>query len=242
MKLITLNAWCGIKIEPLKKFIERQSKDTDIFCFQEIRNGKCLSNYEGEVEQLFNLIENILVNFKGYYTEMSPGIGIATFVKNTFEVESFNSSTILFSEDVKNISISNGLIPYPRVMQVITLKNKMSVLNFHGVPGDLKKDTKERELQTKRLIEILDDLDGSKILVGDFNLNPDTKAISELEEKMRNLIKESNYKTTRSNFYEKIGIMPFADYVFVSEDLKVKDFKVLPDEVSDHLPLFLEFN
>ena len=35
-------------------------------------------------------------------------------------------------------------------------------------------------------------------------------------------------------------LLPFADYIFVSKDIKVKDFKVLPDEVSDHLALSIE--
>jgi len=33
----------------------------------------------------------------------------------------------------------------------------------------------------------------------------------------------------------------FADYVFVSPEVTVKDFMVLQDQVSDHLPLWVEF-
>jgi nitrate reductase assembly molybdenum cofactor insertion protein NarJ len=32
-----------------------------------------------------------------------------------------------------------------------------------------------------------------------------------------------------------------ADYLIVSLEVEVVDFKVMKDEVSDHLPLFLEF-
>ena len=56
---------------------------------------------------------------------------------------------------------------------------------------------------------------------------------------MRNLIKEYNITSTRTSFYKKP--VRFADFVFVSKDIKVNDFKVLPDEVSDHAPLFLDF-
>ncbi len=242
MKLISLNTWCGIIYEPLKKFIEDQAKDTDIFCFQEIRNGKYLGALEGETEDLFTKIKDILPDFKGYYTEMLPGIGIATFVKNSIEIEKFKSDTVLFSEELSNIEKFNNEKPHPRVIQIILLKNKLNILNFHGVHGDFKKDTKERELQTKRLKKILNDLSGPKILVGDFNLMPDTMAIFELEKEMRNLMKGSHFKTTRSSYYEKRDILPFADYAFVSKDIVINNFEVLPNEVSDHLALLLEFN
>ena len=242
MKLISLNTWCGKIYEPLKKFIKDSANETDIFCFQEIRNGKYLDRWvaEDEIEDLFEKIENILPNFKGYYTEMTPGIGLTTFIKNTLEVEKFDSYTILFSDELENIIKFNNQKAKPRVIQVITLKNKLSILNFHGIYGGFKKDTEERELQTKRLKEVLNGLGEPKILVGDFNLNPDTNAIAELEKLMRNLIKENNIKATRSDLYEEKEIMPFADYAFVSKDIDVKDFRVLQDEVSDHLPLLLE--
>ncbi|MEI7810660.1 MAG: endonuclease/exonuclease/phosphatase family protein [bacterium] len=244
MKLITLNTWCGKIYEPLKKFIIDHSNDTDIFCFQEIRNGKYLDYPERneEVTNLYKDIEAMLPNFKGYYTEMVPGVGIATFVKN-LKVEKINSSIILSTEELANINILQNMTPFPRVLQIISLKNpKISICNFHGVPGDLKKDTKERDLQTKRVLKLLNDSEEPKILVGDFNLNIDTKAIVEFGEKMKNLVKESTFKTTRSSLYERKEIMPFADYIFVSKDIKVKNFKVLPDEVSDHLALELEFD
>ena len=36
MKLISLNIWGGTIFEPLMKFIDKESADTDIFCFQEV--------------------------------------------------------------------------------------------------------------------------------------------------------------------------------------------------------------
>ncbi len=56
---------------------------------------------------------------------------------------------------------------------------------------------------------------------------------------LRNLIKEYGITSTRTSFYTKPE--KFADYMLVSPGVEVKDFKVLPDEVSDHSPLYLEF-
>ena len=34
----------------------------------------------------------------------------------------------------------------------------------------------------------------------------------------------------------------YADYVFASNNIEIKNFKVLPDEVSDHRPLLVEID
>jgi len=46
-------------------------------------------------------------------------------------------------------------------------------------------------------------------------------------------------ETRRSAFYKKP--VRFADYVLVSQEIKVKDFHVPDVEVSDHLPMVLDF-
>jgi endonuclease/exonuclease/phosphatase family metal-dependent hydrolase len=56
---------------------------------------------------------------------------------------------------------------------------------------------------------------------------------------LRNLVKEYGVISTRTHFYTKPE--KFADYIFVLQGIDVKDFRVLPDAVSDHSPLYLEF-
>ena len=76
--------------------------------------------------------------------------------------------------------------------------------------------------------------------MGDFNLRPDTRSIGLFDEHLSNLIRKYNIKSTRTSY------CPYpirhADYVFVNDWVKVKSFEVLPDEVSDHNPLMLDFN
>lgn len=244
MKLISLNAWCGIKYELLKEFLEYQSKDVDIFCFQEIRNGEYLNQTEEASERtnLFEDLKNILPDFECYFTEMAPGVGIASFVRKNIEVEKVESRQILTAQETKHLSMPNGDSYYPRVIQSIYLKNRDLIIhNFHGIPGNSKKDTPERDLQINRLLEIINNSVKSQILVGDFNLDMDTEAILKLENQMKNLVKASEFKTTRNSNYNKIDVLPFADYAFVSKDIKINQFEILPDEVSDHLALLLDF-
>ena len=56
---------------------------------------------------------------------------------------------------------------------------------------------------------------------------------------LRNLVAEFGVTSTRTSLYTGPG--RFADYAFVSPGVEVHAFRVLPDEVSDHAPLMLEF-
>ena len=121
----------------------------------------------------------------------------------------------------------------------------INVLNVHGKsrPGH-KKDTLARLNQSKRIIDFFENMIGPKIVGGDFNLNPDTKSIAMFEKAgYKNLIKDFEIKNTRNKISWKQfdNVQHFADYVFVSPDVKVKKFEVPYNEISDHLPQILEF-
>jgi hypothetical protein len=55
---------------------------------------------------------------------------------------------------------------------------------------------------------------------------------------LRNLVAEFGVSSTRTSLYARPE--KFADYVLVSDGIIVHDFRVLPDEVSDHAQLLLE--
>lgn len=244
MKILSLNTWCGVKFIELEAFLQKKSKEIDIFCFQEVRNGDYLNKDLGleERKNLFKEMKNILTDFSAYYLEMAQGVGLALFIKSGIEVLKVESTQILTADDLSNLKHVSGYSYYPRLVQSVYLKNNLIVHNFHGISGASKVDTPERELQTSRLLEYVNKNNEKQIIVGDFNLNINTQAITRLDEKFRNLIKESSFKTTRNHNYKPFKEMPFADYAFVSQGLTIKDFKVLDDEVSDHLALFLEIN
>jgi len=197
---------------------------------------------EDERENLFNEIKEMIPDFVGYFSQQVSGVGSSTFVRNNIQVKNTETIQILTADELAHIKRPNGNSYYPRIMQVISLKNpNLTIYNFHGIPGSGKQDTPERKLQTERLLETLGKDGNPKILVGDFNLEMETKAVSDLENNMKNLVKEYGFTTTRNHYYENYITTPFSDYVFVSNDLQIKDFEVLSDEVSDHLALSLEF-
>ena len=130
----------------------------------------------------------------------------------------------------------------PRILQQVSIQQPVvSIYNFHGVPKSGKLDTPERLNQTAHMLQIMARDQNPRVLIGDFNLRPDTESLKAFEKGMRNLVADGGFKTTRSKFYDKIESQPFADYAFV-DGVEVSHFEVLQDEVSDHLPLLLEFN
>ena len=95
MKLISLNIWGGHDLTPLLNFINDQSKDTDIFCFQEVINSENDGvSKEGYKYNNLVYIKNCLKNYTCYFhpshenflfdspTNFPLEVGPAIFVKN----------------------------------------------------------------------------------------------------------------------------------------------------------------
>lgn len=255
MKLITLNIWGGRVFKPLIKFLKNQSKEVDIFCFQEVfhTNTRRKRVSGGARINIYNEIKEALPDFQDFYAPAEHGFdydgrvdfhltyGLAIFVRKSIKVDS-HGDIFVFQErnSVKNGKFEN----HGRNLEFISFsKNnkKFSVFNLHGFWTPLGKlDVPERLEQSKKVKNFLGKFpDSRNVLCGDFNLNPDTQSLDILEKNMKNLVKEYKVTSTRSSFYTKPE--KFADYILVSPSVKVNDFKVLQDEVSDHLPLFLDF-
>lgn len=129
------------------------------------------------------------------------------------------------------------------IQYILTERNgkRLNIVNFHGLwNGKGKTDSDSRIAQSKEIVTFLKTLSGEIVLCGDFNLKPDTESLKIIEEfGFRNLIREYGVTSTRTSLYKKEE--RFADYMLVTSGVKVLDFKVLPDEVSDHNAMFVEF-
>lgn len=259
MKLITLNIWGGRVHKPLLEFIKKHNEDIDVFCFQEVfKSEKNFFSREIKTD-IFSDIKEILKDYNAYYapviekTNLAEKVdfeifwGQATFVKKTIKVISEGNAFIFGKYNHEWTFLSNNpkkYIDVPRLIHYVVIQTKEGetlISNLHGywIP-ESKEDTPERLEQSDKIIKFFDSRKSRKILCGDFNLNPNTQSMLMLEKNMVNLVKKHKVKSTRSNLHTRKD--KFADYILVSKDMKVLDFKVLQDEVSDHLPLFLEFN
>lgn len=263
MKIESLNTWGGRIFEPLMQHF-KGNQDIDIFCLQEIYNTPTHNKFTRKNihEQispedmpgranLFDEIAAALPSHTGFFSSSVSGVdsqgevgfeidfGQAMFIRKDIEILE-RGETFVFRD--KGEFILGDNTTQPRVLQHVQFKyddKKYGLANFHGVwTGTGKSDTPSRIEQSQKVKKILDAMNGAKILCGDFNLVPDSESISILEEGMENLIKKFGVTSTRSEYYKKP--LKFADYILISPDITVKNFEVLQDPVSDHLPLQVE--
>jgi len=231
MRIIFLNSWFGEAGKPFFDFIKKESSKTDIFCFMEftpdlfIKVSEILTGHTGFIEKGMVLESKGVVDCQVIFTRKDINVtasGKLNLYKNATNDVGFGSF-VIFEKEGKIINL----------------------LNIHGKsqPGH-KMDTPARIKQSKILIDFFKDKNGPKIIGGDFNLNLDTKSVKMFEESgYRNLIRDYKIKNTRNELSWKQfnNVQHFADYVFVSKDVKVKKFEVPYLEISDHLPLILDF-
>ena len=244
MKLITLNTWGGPIFQPLMDFISSKGAEVDIFCFQEVYHEADAASYDHPEDcyQLFNEFKKTLSSHEGYFHEYFKGdYGLGIFISKKLNLNSIDDH---FVHKHKGFIPEGRLGHHARNIQIATFEKddkKYNIINFHGLwNGQGKTDTEERLSQSQKIIEAMKKLEGEIIFCGDFNLLPDTESLKMFEDfGLRNLVKEYGITDTRTKLYEKS--VRFADYIFVSKGVEVKDFKVLPDVVSDHAPLYIEF-
>ena len=118
----------------------------------------------------------------------------------------------------------------------------LRILNIHGIwTADKKGDVrtiKECEFVLKKALES----HLPTIVTGDFNLLPNTESIATLNSKLINLTEVYKITSTRPDFKDHLEAgSNVVDYIFVNDKVRVTDYKVIESNVSDHLPLVLEF-
>ena len=243
MKIITLNIWGGRVGTEVFEFFKKYA-DVDVFLLQEVFHnaGDKVDWGNRNRRQLFDEISEALPNHIGHYAPAeSDGFGLAAYIKKGIHIEEVGD---IFVHRHLDAMIGDDATTLGRNLQYLKLQyteGNVTVINFHGLwNGQGKSDTEDRINQSKRMIDFIKGITGNIILAGDFNLRPDTESIKLIEKELhlKNLILEHGVTSTRTSHYTKPE--KFADYIFVSPKLKVKEFKVLPEEVSDHAALYVE--
>lgn len=185
----------------------------------------------------------------------NTSFGNMLLVRNDISVVEAGSREIF--PEAKN---QEGQIISPRSAQYVVFLHQevvYLVLHYHGlwIKGNTKGDAPERTVQSARMLMALQELQSKysvdKIIFGgDFNLDIDAHALQMLEGgrpglhegTYRNLIKECRITDTRTNLYRehgKPGKSMYADYVFVSPNVKVHQCVAPNIPVSDHRPIEL---
>lgn len=168
--------------------------------------------------------------------EAQNGLAI---LSNTSFLTTYNAFTRL--EYISNFDILDTDYNV-RSLQHVTINYECSplhVLNHHGHHVPHHKDGDEETMrQCQMIVDYIKKLEGPIVLCGDFNLHPDSKSLDLINKVLINHAKEQGVKTTRNHLTTKTEV---CDYIFTSSDIKVKNFAVLDDIVSDHQALTIEF-
>lgn len=253
MKIMTLNIWGGRRQKILLDFFKNYQSGIDVFCLQEVwskpffeghnYNGQFVSDQPIMVKGM-QKISGVMPKSNCYFRpHLKDSYGLMTIIKKDIKV--IKEGDFFVYKDRHSLP-SHEKDNHARNLQFLEIEidgSRYNIINFHGLwDGNGKVDTQDRILQSKKFINFLKSnysSDDKLIICGDFNLLPDTRSLLAFEEfGLINLIKEYDIKSTRTSLYKKVE--KFADYIFISKNIKVRNFIVLTDEVSDHAPLFLE--
>lgn len=130
---------------------------------------------------------------------------------------------------------------YPSSLAVSKVKipsGTITVINVHGLWGFDGKDNAKRDTMIDLIVEKIED-EKRVILAGDFNMNPDTRAIERLETHISNVFDRELKTTFNVKRKPQTGGWSTAvvDMMFVSPDIQVLEHSCPQVDISDHLPL-----
>ena len=237
----------------LSAYIEEHATDTDIFCFQEVFHTTS-DDKRVEEEYRANLLWALILllpDYQVYYAPAQEWYGfkqpvahhlerwIALFIKKDLPVTDHGVGYVYGTYNSKMLWTTPMTARNYQWVSLPYGETSLTIAHFHGLwTWGGKDDTPERLEQSRVLNDFMDSRDWQVLLLGDYNLNPDTQSLAILTQGRRNLISEYKITTTRSALYTKP--LPYADYAIVSPDVPIKSFSVPYTEASDHLPLEVE--
>ena len=252
MKLLNLNIY--MKIDNNEKIIQYINENSfDIVTFQE--SMRALDDSVFPMYNSSNIIKNNILYKNSFF---GPLYVSDKFIKNGIVTRDFGGFVEQGNELITNykiVSATNHFIhndyglfintdnfrvnDHGRAFTDVLLDldgELLQIINIHGIwnenkLGDLRTINQINSL----LLKVRDDI--PSIVVGDFNLLPNSLSISIVNRRMKNLIEEYNIKNTRYGTENMI-----CDYVFVNNKIKVNDFRVVDSDISDHLPIILDFD
>ena len=258
MKLFDLNI--GIKIDNTKQVLNLVKEEKpDICVFQEAMNAvddTCYESYKSKnyIEKIEGykysrfaplfIADKITVNgevYKDFGGKAEQGTLIISKYKIKEHYNQFYYNDYKYEYDATHFKEKDWCRSIQNTILEIDGK-EVQIINVHGL---WNKDKVGDERTIKQSLFILEHIrdDIPVIVAGDFNLLPNTESIEILNRRLINLIDKYNIKTTRPKFRDGLDIGDvICDYIFVNDLVKVNNLIVIKSDVSDHLPIVLDFD
>ncbi len=243
MRLMQLNCWAGKLGTQLKRLEE--DIEADIVCLQEAYD---IPNIPGNTfispNEVFKpekyphnvFAETITLR---YQKQLSP-FGNAIYSRTPISAtethftngEKIEDLDVLGGDDYNARNFVHAVIDYNGV--------PLNIITHHGHHHPVNKlGGEENTRQLELIAEYIDSLRGPIIFTGDLNLYPESPSLEPITSRLRNLIDEFPIGTTRTEISKRPN--EIVDYVFVSDNVKVCDYKASDILASDHKALVLDF-
>ncbi|MGH7195912.1 MAG: endonuclease/exonuclease/phosphatase family protein [Candidatus Saccharimonadales bacterium] len=159
MKIVSLNTWHAAMADNLREFIAAEMADTDVFCLQEM--------YDMSARRLCD--ELLLADFESVRAEKE--LGDSDFAQMHYWRKNLlaNSSEPLLKNTTAGLAL---------VLCLNVDNQDIYICSIHGSPhpGD-KLDTPARLEQSSTIIDYFRNIKEPKVILGDFNLMPETEQV-----------------------------------------------------------------
>jgi endonuclease/exonuclease/phosphatase family metal-dependent hydrolase len=228
-----------------------KSHDFDVLQFQEMTGkGTINGNINAKIDTFIELQNILKEKYNGelsvsqrYTSSPDSYMGNATFYKKSLHV---SEKKIYVVHDNKEPfpSDSNQFGIIGRTILHLTFEidgKKISFLNGHLAWAPTSSERPYQTEQGEKIINYLQTVPHPFVFSGDFNLNPQQPFIKKLEKIARNLTNEYKIKNTlnpRTHLAKELFPNGVAvDYIFITDDITLKSFSVVEDNISDHFGL-----
>jgi endonuclease/exonuclease/phosphatase family metal-dependent hydrolase len=266
MKLLSLNVAI---FEANNRLVEKLllKQDADILCLQEVTRAidkstnpdyvskKPIDSVTKDLKfELYNPI-TIMKDFLGknfhkkdtYVFDFEGFVEMGNYIKSRFEIVKKEHIYLKKTKSIKITDWNNWPKDFATGVQIVDLQfpnsKKLRVLNYHGIWTKEKTGNEETLNACKRILELAKEVNYPTIIAGDFNLFPNTASMRVFYNDFVSLIDKHNISTTRPKSNELSHLRRnVVDYILVSKDLKINSFEVMDTNISDHLPLILDFD
>lgn len=232
IKFITLNLWEGGKLmDNIVAFIK--AENPDILALQEV--------YPSTIK-VFNVdFPEYKYYFAPAWFDQNKNAERGNAILSKYPLS--NSKNIFFDvpyRSLKDEERDGNYSATPRNLaysQILFENVKINVFNVHGI-WDFKGLDNERRLKmSETMVDQIKDKE-NVILAGDFNCQPNTQTIKNIEKYLKSVFKAELKTTFNMKHKTDRGYATAAvDMIFVSSDIKVLDSYCPDVDVSDHLPL-----
>lgn len=112
-------------------------------------------------------------------------------------------------------------------------------INFYNTHLDNKR-AEQRDIQVNEILDIVHKSKETSILVGDFNATPDSPEIIKMSSQYHDIFAELGLNDAYTSYYYSDKPNRRIDYIYTSDDVKIKAGKVINTIAADHLPITAE--